>query len=62
MLIQDVTKTCLSADVSCSMFLEMRAMGTLANYECNHCIDVDDGERAIRRDFVLGVSVTSQNG
>ena len=47
------------------MFLEMRAIGTLANYECNHCIDVDDGERAIRRDFVLGVNSvngTSQNG
>ena len=49
------------ADIPREVFRQMRADGTLSNYECKHCVGVDDAEQAIRRDFVHGFSITSQN-
>ena len=39
----------------------MKTDGTIDNFECKHCINVDETEHAIRRDYVMGVSITSEN-
>ena len=51
----------LSTDISRAAYLKMKTDGTIDNFECKHCINVDEAERAIRRDYVMGVSITSEN-